>query len=147
MDRKTALVALYDRDFQEWTRRNSELLRQGCFAEADIAHIAEEIEDMGKRDVRELESRITQILQHRLKIYYSLGQSENDAHWLREISDQQGEIEVLLDQSPSLEPRIESLVSRAYRRARKSFVEEYSGRMNQPPDVCPWQVKDIIGGE
>jgi len=38
---------LYDQDFAEWTRQNAELLRSGRASEADLEHIAEEIEDMG----------------------------------------------------------------------------------------------------
>ncbi len=48
---------LYDRDFFEWTRCNAALLRSGRLQEADIAHIAEEIEDMGKSQRRELTNR------------------------------------------------------------------------------------------
>ena len=48
---------LYDLDFYEWTVRNAELLRSGRVSEADLEHIAEEIEDMGKRERRELLSR------------------------------------------------------------------------------------------
>jgi hypothetical protein len=33
-------------------------LRAGRFEQADIEHIAEEIEDMGKRDLKELNSRV-----------------------------------------------------------------------------------------
>ncbi len=49
---------LYDRDFLEWTRCNAALLRARRFEEADIEHLAEEIEDMGKSQQRELESRL-----------------------------------------------------------------------------------------
>jgi len=45
---------LYDEDFFVWTQHNPELLRSGQFDHADIEHIAEEIEDMGKRDKREV---------------------------------------------------------------------------------------------
>ncbi|MBI3698676.1 MAG: DUF29 family protein, partial [Acidobacteria bacterium] len=58
---------LYDLDFFEWTARNAELLREGRFTEADMEHIAEELEDMGKRDRRELESRLELLLEHLLK--------------------------------------------------------------------------------
>ena len=58
---------LYDEDFFEWTRRNAELLRAGRLEQADIAHIAEEIEDMGKRDLRGLNSRVQVLLIHLLK--------------------------------------------------------------------------------
>jgi hypothetical protein len=46
-NRHMKAAELYDRDFAEWTRRNAELLRSGRAAEADLDHIAEEIEDMG----------------------------------------------------------------------------------------------------
>jgi Domain of unknown function DUF29 len=37
MNPPSDLAGLYERDFYAWTQRASELLRQGCFAEADIA--------------------------------------------------------------------------------------------------------------
>jgi hypothetical protein len=43
---------LYDTDFAEWSRHNAELLRSGRTSEADLEHIAEEIEDLGKRERR-----------------------------------------------------------------------------------------------
>ena len=58
---------LYDRDFYEWTVRNAELLRSGRATEADLEHIAEEIEDMGKREQRELYSRLKVLIAHLLK--------------------------------------------------------------------------------
>ena len=53
---------LYDRDLAEWARQNAELLRSGRFSEADIEHIAEEIEDMSKRERHTLHSRLTRRL-------------------------------------------------------------------------------------
>ena len=58
---------LYDEDFFEWTRRTAELLRAGRLDQADIEHIAEEIEDMGKRDLKELNSRVQVLVAHLLK--------------------------------------------------------------------------------
>ena len=58
---------LYDRDFYEWTRRNAELLRTGRASEADLEHIAEEIEDIGKRERRELLSRLSILIAHLMK--------------------------------------------------------------------------------
>jgi len=40
---------LYDLDFAQWAKENAELLRSGRFSEADIEHVAEEIEDLAKR--------------------------------------------------------------------------------------------------
>lgn len=38
---------LYDHDFYAWTNEQAGLLRAGKLSEADLEHIAEEIESMG----------------------------------------------------------------------------------------------------
>jgi hypothetical protein len=58
---------LYDRDFYAWSREQTELLRAGKLAEADIEHIAEEIDSMGRTEKRELISRLSVLLLHLLK--------------------------------------------------------------------------------
>ena len=40
-------VTLHDRDFHAWTFQQSALLREGRLSEADVEHIAEELESMG----------------------------------------------------------------------------------------------------
>ncbi|RKT46042.1 DUF29 family protein [Thiocapsa rosea] len=47
----------YDRDFYAWIARNVALLRAGRVSEVDAENIAEELESMGKRDLRQLRSR------------------------------------------------------------------------------------------
>ena len=54
---------LYDLDFAEWAVRNAELLRSGRVAEADLDHIAEEIEDMAKLERRAMQSRLARLIQ------------------------------------------------------------------------------------
>jgi|MudIll2142460700_1097286.scaffolds.fasta_scaffold98266_2 hypothetical protein len=49
---------LYDEDFLAWTEQTAALLRRSRFAAIDIDHLAEEVEDMGKRDLREANSRL-----------------------------------------------------------------------------------------
>ena len=43
---------LYDSDFYAWSLEQAELLRKGELAQADIEHIAEEIESMGRTEKR-----------------------------------------------------------------------------------------------
>ena len=63
-------TASYEGDFYAWANEQAGLLRAGRLAEADIAHIAGEIETMGKSEKRELISRLTVLLQHLLKWQY-----------------------------------------------------------------------------
>ena len=58
---------LYDSDFYAWSREQAELLRSGRLAQADIEHIAEEIDSMGRTEKRELVSRLTVLLLRLLK--------------------------------------------------------------------------------
>src|SRR5260370_26858480 len=61
---------LDDRDFFAWSREQAELLRAGKLAEADIEHIAEEIDSMGRTEKRELISRLSVLLHHLLRWRY-----------------------------------------------------------------------------
>jgi hypothetical protein len=48
----------YDTDVIAWATEQAALLRSGRLAEIDIEHIAEEIEDVGKSEKRELANRL-----------------------------------------------------------------------------------------
>ena len=57
----------YDRDVIAWASEQARLLREGQFSQLDIEHIAEEIEDVGKSEQRELANRMVILLSHLLK--------------------------------------------------------------------------------
>ena len=59
--------ASYDQDVAAWSVEQARLLRAGLFHLADVEHIADEIEDVGKSEARELASRMAVLLAHRLK--------------------------------------------------------------------------------
>jgi hypothetical protein len=50
-----------------WSQEQARLLRAGRFSELDIEHLADEIEDVGKSEKRELASRMVVLLAHLLK--------------------------------------------------------------------------------
>lgn len=60
-------ITLHDRDFHAWTFQQSALLREGRLSEADVAHIAEELESMGASERRELINWLAVLMAHRLK--------------------------------------------------------------------------------
>ena len=62
--------SLYETDFYAWATRQAALLRAGRLDAADIEHIAEEIDSMGRSEKRELVSRLTVVLLHLLKWQY-----------------------------------------------------------------------------
>lgn len=62
----------YEHDFYAWTQEQSQLLRAGLLQLIDIEHLAEEIEDMGRAERRELESRLETLLMHLLKWQFQI---------------------------------------------------------------------------
>ena len=78
--------SLYDEDFFLWTQQQATALRRETALghDIDIAHVAEEIEDLGKRDLREVTSFIRQVFVHLLKIDQFSGAS-SVRHWRSEL--------------------------------------------------------------
>jgi hypothetical protein len=65
-----ATESLYDDDFFAWTQQQAELLRRLAPPgnELDLEHIAEEIEDLGRSDLRAARSLCQHIIEHLLKL-------------------------------------------------------------------------------
>lgn len=81
-------ATLYDADFYSWTQTEAAALRalppDGSTAHLDIAHLAEEIADLGKRDLREVTSYLDRVIQHLVKLWAVPG-SRDAGHWHAEV--------------------------------------------------------------
>lgn len=135
---------LYDQDFYLWTRETAAALRARRFADLDIDHVAEEIEDMGKREARELKSRIIQVLEHLLKLRVAKGVilEYNQAGWQASIIRQRDELDTLLEESPSLRRLVTpELIQACYGRARTRVMTEY--KIDTPVE-CPFSQQEVI---
>jgi hypothetical protein len=135
-------IGLYDHDFFAWANEQAQLLRAGKFADADIAHIAEEIESMGKAEKRELVSRLTVLLLHLLKWRYQ--PSHRGASWEASIRNQRLDLDDHLMDNPSLRSRVDAALASAYRRARNSAAAETGLAQRDFPNACPWSVEQIF---
>ena len=127
---------LYDRDFYAWTLEQAALLREGRFAEADLANIIEEIETMSRSEKRELVSRLVVLLAHLAK--WRFQPVLRSRRWSLTIKAQRQDVETLLDENPSLRALLPELHAQAWRRAAVE-AERQTGldADNFPPD-CPW---------
>lgn len=133
---------LYEQDFLEWTARNAELLRAGQFHEADIEHIAEEIEDMGLSQRHQLRSRLRVLLVHLLK--WQFQPERLSSSWISTINTQRAEIEDLLEQAPSLRPALESALPKVYRRAAGLAAIETGLSPGAFPEACPFALDRLL---
>lgn len=90
----------YLADFNAWTAQTAQLLRERRWRELDLERLIEEVEDLGKSESRGIVSQLTRLLLHLLKWHYQ-PQRRSDS-WLDSITDARTQIELALEDSPSL---------------------------------------------
>jgi hypothetical protein len=133
---------LYDQDFYAWANEQAGLLRDGRLTEADIEHIAEEIESLGKSEKRELVSRLRVLLLHLLK--WRFQPSRRSASWEGSIVNTRDELEEHLRDNPSLKSQIADALEVAYRRAVVDAATETTLKKTSFPRACPWTYDELM---
>jgi Domain of unknown function DUF29 len=137
--------ALYDHDFFAWSQEQADLLRSGKLSVADIDHIAEEIESMGRTEKRELVSRLSLLLMHLLK--WKFQPEKRGASWEATIRVQRNRLVDHLDDNPSLKPLLPTALASAYRDARLEASAETGLAVATFPDGCPWSAEQTLDAE
>jgi hypothetical protein len=136
---------LYDVDFYAWTNVTADLLRQRRFADIDIAHLAEELEDMGKRERRALEGHIRNVTLHLLKWRYQ--PDKRGASWRQSIRNGRIEIQKLLRDSPSLARQLSQMLDDEYPAARADTIDETGLPEETLPGECPFTADQMMDAQ
>ena len=133
----------YETDVVAWANEQAALIRAGHFNQLDLVHIAEEIEDVGKSEQRELASRMAVLLAHLLKWQYQ-PEYPNKKSWGRTIKEQRSQIVDCLDDTPSLRVLIQddTWSKRVWRDAVLIAVAETG--LDAFPSQCPWVMADVL---
>tara|TARA_R100001086_G_scaffold97214_1_gene48367 strand:+ start:1716 stop:2264 length:549 start_codon:yes stop_codon:yes gene_type:complete len=134
----------HDTDFYSWTQDQAALLRalpRGSNL-LDIDNIAEEIEDMGRAEIKEISSLLRQTLVHLVKIACD-PEAPSVAHWVGEASGFQGD--AVLANSPGLRQRLDlpKIWSVAKRNATDSLAE-YGVVVPPLPEECPLTLDQLL---
>jgi len=133
----------YDADIVAWANEQASLLRAGRLSDLDRVHIAEEIEDVGKSEQRELASRMAVLLAHLLKWEY---QPEwRGSSWKDTIHTQRQRIERRICKKPSLQASLSDAdwQADAWDDAVDAAVKETGIARKVFPKSCPW-TKELI---
>jgi hypothetical protein len=133
---------LYDEDFYAWANEQAALLRSGRLAEADIAHIAEEIESMGKTEKRELTNRLAVLLTHLLK--WRFQPAIRTTSWRLTIEEQRDRLADHMADNPSLKAKLTEAFASAYRLALLGAARETGLPVQKFPAVCPWTYEEVV---
>ena len=132
----------YETDVAAWAVEQAELLRQQRFDALDWEHIAEELEDVGKSEQRELASRFAVLMAHLLK--WQFQSDRRSKSWERTIKEQRKALAFHLKKVPSLKPKLrdadwlEAIWSDAVTIAiRETALADF-------PENCPWTIEEIL---
>ncbi|ANV87353.1 DUF29 domain-containing protein [Picosynechococcus sp. PCC 7117] len=132
---------LYERDFSQWAETMADLLAAGDFMALDIENLVEEVRDLSKRERDHLLSSIRLILHYLLK--WDHQPQKRSRSWRNTIDRERSNIELYLEDSPSLRRYLNDEVSLAkiYRLARADAIRETD--LDFPKD-CPYDIEDVL---
>ncbi|NES20195.1 MAG: DUF29 domain-containing protein [Symploca sp. SIO3E6] len=136
---------LYQQDFYLWIQATTRLLQEAKFSQLDLENLIEEMQAMGRREKRELRSRLIILLMHLLKWQYQ-PQKRTDS-WLNTINEQRISLEELFEDSPSLKPLLPDIFAQCYQKARLKAVTETGLEVTSFPDDSPWNASETLDFE
>jgi hypothetical protein len=138
--------SLYEEDFFLWTQEQAAALRARGKGgvRIDYETLAEEVEDLGRRERRECMSRTATILEHLFKLAWSQ-QVAPRGGWEATIITQRADLLAVL--TPSLRRDVEASLDDLHRRAAEVAVRLF--KSDEPGATCDvglrWSLAQILG--
>ncbi|WP_373988052.1 DUF29 domain-containing protein [Duganella sp. BuS-21] len=133
---------LYDDDVVAWARQQAGLIRARQWSQLDMDNIVEEIEDVGKSEKRELQSRLCVLISHLLK--WSHQPARRGRSWRKTIREQRSAIELDLQKHPSLQALLAD--PECLQDAWIDALLKVIGEQNffDLPDTSPWTLSQAL---
>jgi hypothetical protein len=134
----------YDEDVLLWSQQQARLLREGRFNELDIEHLADEIEDVGKSEKREVARRCAVLFAHLLK--WKLQPSIRSNSWRTTIRLQRERVALAVKGTPSLKAVMRDADWRkdVWIDGRAQAQKDMRANSDALPDQPPWSVEDAL---
>ncbi|MDO5055753.1 MAG: DUF29 domain-containing protein [Lautropia sp.] len=132
----------YTDDIVAWANQQAALIRAGQFDQLDLEHIADEIEDVGKSEQRELASRLAVLLGHLLK--WHVQPNHRSRSWQLTIKAQRKELSLALKETPSLKTRLtdEAWLDVVWSHAVALAARETG--LDDFPEALPWAMQQVL---
>jgi hypothetical protein len=132
----------YEQDIVAWANEQAAHVRAGRFELLDLEHIAEEIEDVGKSEQRELESRMAVLLAHLLKWQYQ--PNRQSVSWTVTIRTQRERCNIRLKKTPSLKVSLTDTdwIMDVWADAVDQAAKDTN--LDVFPTTCPWNISDVL---
>jgi Domain of unknown function DUF29. len=156
---KEELKSLYEKDYYQWIIENVELLKNKEFDLVDWDNVIEELESMGRSELRSVISFMAIILEHLYK-WENFRENENMGDsWVRSILSSRNRIYDLFEESPSLKNKAKEEIELVWKSAVRRLINwfkypenahlanKYFGRKPTEkdfPEKCPYTFNQIL---
>ncbi|WP_297890317.1 DUF29 domain-containing protein [Sulfurihydrogenibium sp.] len=149
---KQELKQLYTKDYPLWVDINLQLLKDKAYELVDWDNLLEEIEDMGRSDLKACISYLAVILEHLYKLdnFKDLAGGESAGKsWVRSIMIARLELEKMFKWYPSLKTKLPSEYDKAWDEAvvrLKKWLMKNNKNPNDYniPDQCPYTYQEAF---
>lgn len=139
---------LYEQDFYLWIQTTVKLLSEGKLERLDIENLIEEIDSMGRREKKELKTRLIVLIEHLLKLQYWTEEKDYNARfWRNTVVEQRRQIAYSLADSPSLKSILNDVFLECYQDARNDTLRKYELPSELFPEDSPFSLLDILNAD
>ena len=138
---------LYDEDFYAWSKSQADLLRAARYADLDLEHLIEEVDDLGESLKRSVRSRIRTIIEHFLKLEHSPA-SDPRGGWYDTVIAQRSDLRDEL--TASIRREVDLALPDLYGMARHNAATSLrkhgeAAAADALPAACPYSLDQITG--
>jgi hypothetical protein len=138
------LSRLYMADETAWLDEMARRIGKREYDQLDYKHLREYLRDMAQRDRREVLSRLTTLVTHRLKWDYQPRKRSKSGKLT--IIEQQGELEFDFE-SKILRNHAQQVLAKAYGKAVTRAARETELPESTFPQECPYTLDALLSGE
>lgn len=139
---------LYEDDFYAWTQVQASRLRRAAEArvnlDLDFAHLAEEVEDLGRSERHAVESHLETVIEHLLKLEHSPAFAPR-TEWMISVRKARNHLERKL--TGTLRGHLEVTLARRYENARGDaalgLTRDGVAEGGLPPE-CPYGLDQLL---
>jgi hypothetical protein len=135
------LTVLYETDETAWLESMAERIGQGRLNDLDYPHLREYLEDMARRDRREVESRLTVLILHVLKWVYQ--PEHRSRSWRATVIAQQHQLARDVG-GGVLRRHAEAVLSDIYAEAAIEAAAETGLPAGTFPAACPYTLEQLL---
>jgi hypothetical protein len=115
-------MTAYDEDFAQWLNEQATALRARRFDQLDIDNLAEEVESAARAEKRRVCASLERVLANMLR--WERLPNRRQPHWRFVMLRRRSRVRSLLDDSPSLWPRLPEMIEDAYGIARLTAMRQ-----------------------